>query len=360
MILWSRMIILDIFHEEVIIPIGFAKALFNLLKGGLAIGQGVEVVQALEGSTVDAGRHLFLSGMLAAPPEQQSLLECQGKTRIADRLAERETRHEAVDILREQVRCFEVFESQTIPTIGEEQTSEHGRQVAVAIEIVLLHDAGAQTPVLGMASDLLVIGKQLHRLVRPSAIEQRVAEGAEVLASHGIVAHDEVGLGQPLVATSALLVVGDGFLCFENETLRRIDHAKLIVGFGCSERRNGVADKFGQQSFDTILDIAEHVVGHQSLHAEGKIEGGNHEGIVGHLVVGGLQDAVPLLVARHVVVGHDLLGARVHLDTDTQSNNHKGYQCAHNGANPSLFRLVPTFHEKMQHGEHSHRTCRQP
>ena len=100
MILWSRMIILDIFHEEVIIPIGLAKTLLNLLKGCLAIGQRVEVVQALEGRTVDAGWHLFLGGMLAAPPEQQSFLEGEGESRIADRLTEGETCYETVNILR--------------------------------------------------------------------------------------------------------------------------------------------------------------------------------------------------------------------------------------------------------------------
>ena len=100
MFLWSRMIILYIFHEEVIIPIGLAEALLNLFERGLAISQGVEVVQALEGRTVDAGRHLFLSGMLAAPPEQQSFLEGEGESRIADRLTEGETCYETVNILR--------------------------------------------------------------------------------------------------------------------------------------------------------------------------------------------------------------------------------------------------------------------
>ena len=43
---------------------------------------------------------LFLGGMLAAPPEQQSFLEGEGESRIADRLTEGETCYETVNILR--------------------------------------------------------------------------------------------------------------------------------------------------------------------------------------------------------------------------------------------------------------------
>ena len=154
-----------------------------------------------------------------------------------------------------------------------EQESQHLVHLLVAEEIVVVLDAQvAQFSVFLVSIHRLVVVEKTFLAFGPSPIEKAVFEQAEVFGSYGIVAVDDLALGDAACEPSALAVVGDGFLGLEGVVLCVIDHAQLVEQFSRRERRSHVTGKSGEEAFSPVLIKLKEAVAKLMLHGKSQID----------------------------------------------------------------------------------------
>ena len=192
----------------------------------------------------------------------------------------------------------------------------------------------------------------MKRLIGPVTVEEGLLQGRQILACHLIATVNQVGLCQPLVAPAALLEVEDGFLGLKHRALGDIDHAQLVEGLCGGQGTGGVFLDVGQQSCDAVLVIVEQLVQEHAVHRQGQVLHRHAYLVVGFFPVGGLQDAVPLLVTRHEVILHHLLRPEVGVLPDDTSHDGNNKCCQEVGGEWRVEREM--FREAMDQERYSH------
>ena len=172
-----------------------------------------------------------------------------------------------------------------------------------------------------MLGNRRLVAQQRERLIGPVTVEEGLLQGGEILTRHLVLAVDEVGLCQPLVAAAAFLEVEDRLLRLKHRALGDVDHAQLVEGLCGGQGTGGVFLDVGQQTRDAVLVVVEQLIQQHAVHRQGEILHRHTDLVVGLLPVGGLQDAVPLLVTRHEVILHHLLRSEIGVLPDKRAHD---------------------------------------
>ena len=238
------------------------------------------------------------------PPQQQGFLPGFGK---GGGIRQGEAFGEAVQVLPQQAPGHQVVEGERVRWVLDPQQAQHRIHFRVAEQERMFLEAEI-AGAFEVRLDEGVSGVELReRFVRPAAVEDGVVQRFQVFARDLPVPVDDVCLGEALVAAGAFLEVGDGLLRLEGEALGTVHHAEMPEDLSGGDGAGEVGDEPRNQSFGTVLPVAELEVAHPSGLGQGEVEARNGRGVLGIAHVRAHHDPVPHFHPRHELVTHGLL-----------------------------------------------------